>query len=319
MNELGVEPSLLKDNQIIDWGYTEESAPISFDNYNSWLKEGLHGPLSYLADHRKDLRKDLKELYPEFESALVFLFDYTPEKKRLEAERPKNKIASYVSGFDGQDYHHWIKDKLELVLKKLQNEHAELEGLFSIDAQPVLERDLAYRAGLGWFGKNSMLISRKNGSFFIIGSILLNKKILNQSRHLEPDHCGNCSACIDACPTNAIIDGRRIDAQKCISTYTIELFKDAEPPKGFPTESNEIFGCDICQDVCPWNKKPLVRAEPASLNGKEWLKYFDRPPEDIIRDLEGLSNRKYRKELVGTPLERTGRIGMLKNLDKLKS
>ncbi len=177
MNDLGLGASFLKDNQIIDWGMTSESAPKSFDRYDKWVQSGHHGPLNYLSDHRKDLRKNLKYLYPEFQSALVFLFDYTSERKRLETQTPKNKVASYVSGFDGEDYHPWIKERLESVLRVLQKKHEGLEGHFSIDAQPVLERDLAYRAGLGWFGKNSMLISKNHGSFFIIGSILLNKKI----------------------------------------------------------------------------------------------------------------------------------------------
>ncbi len=115
------------------------------------------------------------------------------------------------------------------------------------------------------------------------------------------------------------MDDRQLNASKCISAYTIELFKDAEPPKGYPTDTNEIFGCDICQDVCPWNRKPLKNAELADSKGKDWLKYFDRSPEKIIEDLKELSNRKYRKEFAGTPLERTGRVGMLKNLEKLKS
>lgn len=319
MNELGLEPSFLEENQIIDWGVTSESAPKSFKIYDDWTKNGAHGPLGYLADHRKDLRRDLKNLYPDFKSALVFLFDYTSERKRLESDPPKNKIASYVSGFDGEDYHNWIKSKLEKVLAKLQESHNGLEGTFSIDAQPVLERDLAYRAGLGWFGKNSMLISKKHGSFFIIGSLLLNQEIFRKEVALEPDHCGNCRACIDACPTAAIKDDRTIEAEKCISTYTIELFKDAPSPNGYPTSANEIFGCDICQDVCPWNKKPLIKAEAAKAQGKEWLSYFDRPAEDVIDDLKDLSNRKYRKKFAGTPLERTGRLGMLKNLEKLKS
>lgn len=321
MNLLGISEDFLRSRKIVDWGYTEASTPGTYALYEEWVAQGLHGDLKYLEDHRKDLRKDLKTIFPEFQSALVFLFSYTPEKKRLqESERPM-KLASYVSGFEGMDYHHWIRDRLSSVETELKKDLPELECFYSIDAQPILERDLAYRAGLGWFGKNSMLISKKHGSYTIIGSILLNQKLSldeeKQKEKFEPDHCGNCTACIDSCPTDAIIDDKVIDASKCISNYTIELFKEGEPPKGFPASSSEIFGCDICQEVCPWNNRPLKSAEiPA---GPEWIRFFERPAEEVLKDLEGLSNRAYRKMFKGTPLERTGRVGMMKNLNKLKS
>lgn len=318
MSLLGVPEDFLRSLKIVDWAYTEVSTPATFALYEEWVSRGFSGNLGYLADHRKDLRKDLKEVFPSFQSALVFLFSYSPEKKRLQdSERPL-KLASYVTGFDGMDYHHWIKDKLQLIEAELKKEHEDLECFFSIDAQPVLERDLAYRAGLGWFGKNSMLISKKHGSYTIIGSILLNKKLnLQKKDSIEPDHCGNCTACIDQCPTGAIIENKIVDASKCISSYTIELFKDGPAPEGFPAKTNEVYGCDICQEVCPWNNRPLRGVLPLN-EGPEWVKFFERPVPEVLHDLEGMSNRQYRKKFKGTPLERTGRLGMIKNLDKLE-
>ncbi len=318
MSLLNLSGDFLKKIQVVDWGYTEASAPITYGHYETWTKSGLAGGLQYLTDHRKDLRKDLKEVFPEFSSALVFLFEYASEKKRLQKIDPPIKIASYVTGFDGMDYHHWIREKLDRISLKLSEEISGLKTFYSIDAQPVLERDLAYRAGLGWFGKNSMLISKKHGSYFIIGTLLLNQKLpLPTKLSVEPDHCGNCTACIEHCPTDAIVANKVVDASKCISTYTIEMFKEAEAPKGYPSKSNEVFGCDICQEVCPWNNKPLKRVKAGE--EVDWVKFFERNPELILSDLEDMSNRQYRKKFKGTPLERTGRVGMIKNLNKLKS
>jgi epoxyqueuosine reductase len=309
MNKLlNLENKYLQSQQIVDWGYTELSTPITYDYYDQWVKKDLHGGLNYLSDERKDIRKDLKNLFPQFKSALVFLFDYTAERKRLEKEDAPFQLASYVTGFDGVDYHYWIKDKLEDIASKLNLHDFKL----SIDAQPVLERDLAYKAGLGWFGKNSMLISKQHGSYFLIGSILLNKKLeVNIQSNLEPDHCGHCTKCIDECPTNAIIDNKVIDAKKCISTFTIEEFKPAPVPKGFEKVEKLIFGCDICQDVCPWNTKPLKNAQDKESN-IQWMSFFNDKLENLISKLETMSNREYKRQFKTTPLERTGRVGMLK-------
>jgi len=296
----------LQKNQIFDWAYTEESRPKTFDYYKKWVKDNHQGPLDYLADHRKDLREDIKNFFPDFKSALVFLFDYTPSAK-ANIESKNFKFASYTKGFEGFDYHYWIKEKLIEIAAKLNLQNYSL----SIDAQPVLERDLAFRAGLGWFGKNSMLISREGGSFFLISSILLSEKLNLETNNTETDHCGNCTRCIDACPTNAILDNRTILAKNCISTFTIELFKDAEAPKGYPTKRGEIFGCDICQEVCPWNQKPLKRVE--SISEVDFEKKFKET------DLESISNREFRRIFKGTSLERTGRVGLLKNLKKFTS
>lgn len=307
---LHLSQDYLQSLKIVDWSYTEDDLPLTYEQYESWVEKKLQGPLNYLADERKDKRKSLKNLFPEFESSLVFLFDYTPEKKRLLADEEKYQIASYVTGFEGVDYHYWIKEKLSEIANKLNLQNFT----FSIDAQPVLERDLAYKAGLGWFGKNTMLISRKHGSYFLIGSILLSTKLeLESNIHIEADHCGNCTKCIDACPTDAIIDNKVLDASRCISTFTIEEFKPAPSPQGFEKVENIIFGCDICQEVCPWNNKPLQKSIPSS-EKVEWMKFFNDELEVLIEKLNQMSNREYKRFFKGTPLERTGRVGMLKNL-----
>jgi len=305
--------------QIVEWGYTEDPIAGSYQRYADWVEGGGHGPLSYLSDERKNKRLNLKSFYPEFQSALVFLFSYQEAKSWLEKSKDfiPFKWASYIFAFGGRDYHFEIKDRLDLISSEL------LKGaktVFSIDMHPVLERDLAYRAGLGWFGKNSMLINRNHGSFFLIGSILLDKKLNLETSVLETDHCGTCLACADACPTDAIDwKSRTVDSHQCLSTFTIELFKEASPPTGYQKSDGEIFGCDICQDVCPWNDK-LFRNQPESRNqtsfqDNEIVQFFSqKSPEQIFNEVSSLSNREYRRKFKGTSLERTGRVGMLKNL-----
>lgn len=315
---LNISQNELKALGILDWGYTEESAPISLKNFEQWLDQELQGPLTYLSDHRKDLRQDIKNIFPGFQSALVFLFSYQEAKKWL-LENDRHEVAGYSLGFGGQDYHFVLKERLEQVFNKLKTSHPDIERFVSLDAQPVLERDLAYRAGLGWFGKNSMMIHKKEGSYFIIGSLLLNKKLNIETDKLDIDHCGQCRACIDACPTDAINpDTRTIVAAKCISTYTIEIFKDAEAPEGFDKSRGEFFGCDICQDVCPWNRKPLARVVgklnlPDQLMFlKEW--FFGLPLSELKKIIENDSNRGLKKKLAGTAFDRPGKQGWLKNL-----
>lgn len=310
----------LKDLGVHDWGYNESEEVLSFSKMQKWVDNKDNGVLGYLADHRLEKRENLKNFYPDFQSSLVFVFPYWDQRKIDIQEESTFKLASYVTGFEGKDYHHLFKQRLEVILAELKKEHKDLDGVFTIDAQPVMERDLAYKSSLGWFGKNSMLINKEYGSYFLIAGILLNKKLNLEIKEMETDHCGNCTSCIEACPTNAIdIDARTIIADRCISTFTIELFKEATPPTGYTEESTEVFGCDICQDICPWNQKQLLQSvddykEPKS--SKSLKEFFNRNKEDILNDLESLSNRAFRKKFVGTPLERTGRIGLIKNIKK---
>lgn len=314
-----LDNEFLKSLGVLDWGYTEEPVPRTLEFFESWTENNQHGPLNYLSDHRKDLRRDLRHVFPEFQSALVFLFSYQETKKWM-LENNQHSVAAYTLGFEGEDYHRALKERLTKISEKLVVE--DLKTFFTIDAQPVLERDLAYRAGLGWFGKNSMLINRREGSYFIIGSVLLNQKLPVETASIDVDHCGQCTACIDACPTNAINVGTRtIEAQKCISTFTIEIMKDAEAPAGFDKSRGEIFGCDICQDVCPWNRKPLQRITSALklqdkfLFVKDWL--FDQSREKLKGMIQAESNRGLRKKLFGTAFDRPGKEGWLKNLRNL--
>lgn len=308
-------PSFLQALGIPQWGYTEESKPQSFQHFSSWLKKNHDQPLKYLKNEKALMREDVKNYFPQFQSALVFLFDYTQAKKDLLEVDNSLKIASYVLGFEGEDYHSIVRDRLQKIADELLKNDPELIIKFSLDTQPVLERDLAYRAGLGWFGKNSMLINREQGSYFIIGSLLLSKKLDCEIKALETDHCGQCRKCIDACPTDAINpENRTIVTDKCLSTFTIELFKESNPPDLRTKHTNEFYGCDICQEVCPWNDKPLDKLIAKPVASNTITDFFFRPIEKIKKDLEGLSNNQFRKIFAKTPLARTGRIGLLKNL-----
>jgi epoxyqueuosine reductase len=307
---------------ILDWGYTEESKPKSFNAFESWIKKDLHGPLSYLSDHRQNLRSDLKEVFPEFQSAIVFLFSYKEAKKWM-LENEKYEIASYALGFGGEDYHLALKMRLQKISDHLKSLYPQLETSISLDIQPILERDLAHRAGLGWFGKNSMLINQKHGSYFILGSLLLNQKLDLLSARVDVDHCGQCSACVSACPTEAIDPmTRTLSASKCISTFTIEIIKDAEAPEGFDKSRGEIFGCDICQDVCPWNKKPLQKVEAFLKLEERFLHlkelFYDLPKNELAKLINEESNRSWKKRLFGSALDRPGKQGWLKNLKSKK-
>ena len=310
---------LLDSLGILDWGYTEESIPHTYQEFENWTHTDA-GPLSYLTDFRKELRSDLKKVYPEFQSALVFLFNYQEEKKYL-LDSDKFNIAGYALGFNGEDYHYEIGRRLKVLFDSLLLENAEFK--ISLDIQPVLERDLAYRAGLGWFAKNSMIISREHGSYFLIGTLLLNQKLNVPKKELTPDHCGKCTLCIDACPTQAIHpEGRTIKADLCLSTFTIELMHEADAPSGYEKSRGEIFGCDICQDVCPWNKKVLKTKEITpfmSVRSIHLIEWLQRDPKIIIEELEMMSKRGVKKFFQGTVFERPGKMGWIKNLKtKLK-
>lgn len=305
---------------IVDWGYTEEAEPRSFGRFDSWVAQGRAEPLNYLTDHRKPLRQSLRKIYPEFQSALVFLFSYQSAKKWM-IDNDNHRIASYAVGFEGGDYHNILKERLNLVLGELKTSHPGLEAFQSLDAQPVLERDLAHRAGLGWFGKNSMLISRKEGSYFIIGSLLLNQKLGLESKEVDIDHCGSCTACADACPTDAIdLETRTLKASQCISTFTIEIMKEAEPPKGMELSRGEIFGCDICQDVCPWNAKPLMRTEAVINTSKFPIieRLLKSPLSEIHQLFDQSTGRGLQRLLSGTAFARPGKRGWIKNLLAVK-
>lgn len=339
--------------KVLRWGLCLEDIPCSIENFKNWIEHGRHGSLQYLADHRKVLREKITNYFPDFRSGIVFLIDYRNGEQFFKSQETDGKIARYVMGIGGYDYHKVIGQFFNQLSYSLAKHIPHMKWANSIDMHPVLERDMAYRAGLGWFGKNSMLISPMYGSYFLIAGFLsnieidtsitscgeedadsyLSKQAIFQSNlgFLESDHCGTCRACVDACPTEAIDPSTRtLNADKCISTYTIELFKPAPFPKGMENSKGWIFGCDICQEVCPWNqaafrrlenKHPLVGAKgefttlPLTPLQQELKDFFlDRPLPEIVQELKEMSNRGFAKRFSETPLARTGRIGLLKNL-----
>ncbi len=319
----------VKEYHLVDIAYTEDSTPTSFDKFENWVGESLNEPLGYLADHRKNLRSDIRKFFPEFESALVFLFSYKHVQTALEKIYKREdsnglKIASYTLGFQGLDYHQRIKEILEKISDELKKEIPGLECHNSLDVHPVLERDLAFRSGLGFFGKNSMMINTKHGSFFIIGALLLNKKLNLSKRKIEYDHCGTCTKCADQCPTKAIDPvSRTIIAKDCISTFTIEEFKATSIPSlKMDLSSGYVFGCDICQNVCPWNIRldriPSSVPNDFQFKDENELKIVDfflkKEVHEIIDDLQKMSNGGYKKYFWGTSFFRSGKQGVLKNL-----
>lgn len=244
-----------------------------------WLQQGAHGRMAYMENHF-DMRVDPTLLVPGAKTVICLTFNYFNPEKQADPEAPK--IASYAYG---EDYHHVVKDKLKALLAWMQTEIGQVDGRCFVDSAPVMEREWAQRAGLGWNGRNTLTIHPKRGSFFFLAEIICDLPLVYD----DPmrDHCGTCRRCIDACPTQAIApEGYFLDASKCISYLTIEL-RDQIPGEFRDQMDNWMFGCDICQDVCPWNRFAQRHDEPAFEPHPDLLPMTRRDWQELTAEVFG--------------------------------
>lgn len=298
---------LTEDLGISHFGWVPLQRPLTFDFYKQWLSEGLQGDMTYLVDHAP-IKENPQQKWPRAESALVFAMPYFPHPEKHPDPPLKGVRMSLYS--QGMDYHLWFKDRMTTICNALLSAFPDEEFLPFTDSNPILERDLARRAGLGWVGKNTCLIHPKKGSLFFIGEIYASLKVTNEIAPL-PDFCGNCTRCIDICPTGALIEPRKMDARKCISYLTIESRK--VPPEELREQIGDwFFGCDLCQTVCPWNQKifkgQLSIEKKLTLDEKQ-----EQILEDDLRYILTASGKKISKDFVATPFARAGSFGLKKN------
>lgn len=262
-----------------------------------WLKRGYQGEMSYL-ERNFDLRLDPRKMVPGAKTVVSLLFNY---HNPIQPEDPgAPRIASYAYG---EDYHHVLKWKLKELMKGMQREWGQIEGRVFVDSAPVHERAWAANSGLGWVGKNSLLLNQGMGSYFFIAEIIMDVE-------LEPDaptadHCGTCTRCIDACPTGAIIHSQVVDGSKCISYYTIEL-RGAIPEPAAQKLSPWVFGCDICQEVCPWNRHATPHKEP-----------LFEPHSDLlgmrVSDWQDMTEEVFKTVFKKSAVKRSGYEGIMRN------
>ncbi|HPM30485.1 MAG TPA: tRNA epoxyqueuosine(34) reductase QueG [Chryseolinea sp.] len=278
--------------------FLEEEAP----KLEEWLKRGYQGKMSYLENHF-DKRLDPTLLVPGAKSVISLVYNYYPEKDL--AKDSNLKIAKYAYG---EDYHYVVKEKLKLLFQEIQDEVGEVSGRVFVDSAPVLERAWASKSGLGWAGKNSLLLNRELGSFFFLAEIILDLDLEYDGP--AKDYCGTCTACIDACPTEAIPQPYVVDGSKCISYFTIEL-KEEIPADVKGKFENWIFGCDICQDVCPWNKFSKPSSESRFHPNTDLEKMNPRDWEEITEDV---FERLFKRSAV----KRTKLEGLKRNIQFLK-
>ncbi|OYU68316.1 MAG: tRNA epoxyqueuosine(34) reductase QueG [Cytophagaceae bacterium BCCC1] len=264
-----------------------------------WLNKNYNGKMAYMANYF-DKRLDPRLLVEGAKSVITFILNYYPEKELTEQEY---KISKYAYG---TDYHFVIKDKLSTLLTEMQVEIGNINARVFVDSAPVMDKVWAKKGGLGWIGKHSNLINRKIGSFFFIGEIICDLE-LNHDGPIK-DYCGTCTACIDACPTDAISEPYVVNGSKCISYLTIEL-KENIPTEFKDKMENWAFGCDICQDVCPWNSF----AKPH--NTPEFL-----PNEDLknLKNWEEITQEVFSKTFKNSAIKRTKYEGLMRNIDFLK-
>ena len=278
--------------------FLEDEAP----KLEKWLKHNYHGKMNYMNNHF-DKRLDPRKLVPGAKSVVSLLLNYHTDKNQYDKEAPK--ISKYAFG---KDYHIVIKKKLKKFLKFINKEIGEVQGRVFVDSAPVMDKVWASKSGLGWIGKNTNLISKKVGSFFFIAELIIDLDLVYDPP--TTDHCGNCTACIDACPTDALIEPYQIDGSKCISYLTIEL-KEKIPSEFEGKMDQWVFGCDVCQSVCPWNRfsKPneVSEFEPdenlISMNKNDW----EELTEEVFNDL-----------FKNSAIKRTNFSGIKRNIKFLK-
>lgn len=268
-----------------------------------WLNQNHHGEMSYMENHF-DKRVDPTLLVPGSKSVISLMYNYYTEENQQDSNAPKLAMYAY-----GKDYHKVVKKKLIKLFKWMQESFGDIKGRCFVDSAPVLERDWARRSGLGWIGKHTLLIHPKKGSYFFLSEIICDLEL--EYDHPIKDHCGTCTRCIDACPTEAISkEGYVMDGSKCISYLTIELKNDI-PDQFSDQMQNWMFGCDICQQVCPWNKFSTPHNEE---------KFF--PKEGLLemskKDWQEISEDVFDKIFEGSAVKRTKFKGLKRNIDFLK-
>jgi epoxyqueuosine reductase len=274
--------------------FLEEEAP----RLQNWLKNNHHGEMKYMENYF-DKRLDPRLLVDDAKSVVSVLLNYFPEEGQKDPSAPK--ISKYAYG---TDYHFVIKDKLKLLLAFIKEEIGEVNGRAFVDSAPVLDKAWAVRSGLGWMGKHTNVISKQVGSFYFIAELIIDLELIYDTP--VTDHCGSCTACIDACPTEAIVEPYVVDGSKCISYFTIELKE--ELPVSFKDKfDNWMFGCDVCQDVCPWNRFSKSHNEPLFNPHPELLEMSKSDWEEITKDV---FNKLFKRSAV----KRTKYKGLKRNI-----
>ena len=278
--------------------FLEEEAP----RLESWLHQNKHGKMLYMENHF-DKRLDPTLLVEGSKSVISLTYNYYIDKLQQDPNAPK--ISKYAYGLD---YHYVIKDKLNQLLEFIKEKIGDVHGRAFVDSAPIMEKAWAKKSGLGWIGKNSNLITQKVGSFYFISELIVDLDL--EVDHAVTDHCGSCTACIDACPTEAITEPFQVDGSKCISYFTIEL-KDNIPNEMKGKLDHWAFGCDVCQDVCPWNRFSKQHSEPLFNPKPELLSMTKNDWEEITKET---FNKVFKKSAV----KRTKYTGLKRNIKFLK-
>lgn len=278
-------------------GFLEEEAP----RLENWLNQNHHGEMKYMENHF-DKRLNPTLLVDDAKSVISLLLNYYPSEIQ---NTDSYKISKYAYG---QDYHFVIKEKLKELLQTIQTEIGEVSGRAFVDSAPVLDKAWAAKSGLGWIGKNSNLLTQQVGSFYFIAELVIDLDL--EYDYATTDHCGTCTACIDACPTEAIVSPYVVDGSKCISYFTIEL-KENIPQEMKGKMDDWIFGCDVCQDVCPWNRFSKSHNEPLFNPNPELLSMTKKEWEEITEDT-------FKKVFKNSAVKRTKLDGIKRNIKFLK-
>lgn len=278
--------------------FLEDEAP----RLEKWLKKNMHGQMKYMENYF-DKRLDPTKLVEDAKSVISLSYNYYPNNFQNE-ESPKVSKYAY-----GKDYHYVIKDKLKSLLAFIKEEIGDINGRVFVDSAPILEKAWASKSGIGWVGKNSNLITKQIGSFYFLAELIIDLDLDYDT--IESDHCGECTACIDACPTEAIVEPYVVDGSRCISYFTIEL-KENIPIEYKGKFDNWAFGCDICQDVCPWNKFSKPHNEPLFNPKSEFMEMSKNEWHEI-------TEATFNKVFHHSALKRSGYNGLKRNLNFIKS
>jgi epoxyqueuosine reductase len=290
---------------------TALNKPMTINFYKNWIANNQHGDMNYLESHLP-LKEDPTKIHESLRSAITIAFHYFPAIKPFDLKVPA-RAALYAQN---EDYHFWLKKKLNSSITYLQSQYPNEHFAPYVDSGPVLERDLAYQAGLGWFGKNTCIIHSQKGSLFFLAEILTSLEV-TEKIPLHEDLCKNCTKCIDICPTGALSGDKQLNANKCISYLTIESKTVA--PKELRTQMGDwFFGCDMCQTVCPWNQKSLNILPLNDFKKSQELVTVltdekTQDLEDFFRTVLESSNKKIQKIFWGTPMLRSGGFGLKRN------